>query len=65
MTFFVIMVLDYDSTSTNNITKVLDIESDGLVNEISNAMRVQLGLLGVLAGTTSVAQVVIAATLQM
>ena len=65
MTFFVIMVLEYDSTSTDNITKVLDIESDGPVNEISNAMRVQLGLLGVLARASSTAQLVRAITLQM
>ena len=65
MTLIVIMVLNDNSTSTDNISKVPDVESNGLMNEISNAMRVQLGLLSILAGTTSMAQVVKAATLQM
>jgi hypothetical protein len=60
-----IIVLNDNSASTNNIARVLDVENNRLMNEVSNAMCIQLGLVGVLAGTTSVTQVVIAAACQM
>jgi hypothetical protein len=65
MKLIVIIVLNDNSASTNNIARVLDVENNRLMNEVSNAMCIQLGLLGVLAGTTSVTQVMIAATLQV
>jgi hypothetical protein len=65
MKFSGIIVLNDNSASTDNIAKVLDVENSRLMYEVSNAMCIQLGVLGVLARTTSVTQVTIAAALQM